>query len=119
MKISNEDIIKAILSSLSPDLLKPKYRAQLEENAPPETGHCSVASEAFYWLAGAAEAGFVPVRCGYNIDADGQMHFDLPRPDMRRDSHWWVRGPAPGLPGQGAIIDITAGQFPAPFPYEH
>ena len=59
------DIKRAIIDSLTPDLLEKKYAAQLSPDDPKETGHCAVASEAFYHLAGGKQAGFIPVVCGY------------------------------------------------------
>ncbi len=115
---SYNKIIRAILASLSPDLLEPKYRAQLAEGSPPEMGHCAVATEAFYYLAGGREAGFMPVVCGYDVDTKGRRHFDGAKPDRRRETHWWVRGPLKGERGKGRVIDITARQFSEAFPYE-
>lgn len=55
------EIQRAIIGSLTPDLLEKKYRTQLSPDDPPETGHCAVASEVFYHIAGGREAGFMPV----------------------------------------------------------
>lgn len=75
---------KAIIDSLSYDLLEPKYRATLAPDDPPETGHCAVASEAFYHMAGGREAGYMPVVCGYAVLPSGEMVFDK-KPDSRRN----------------------------------
>ena len=120
-KLTYSQIKKAIIASLSDDLLESKYRSLLIETDPPETGHCAVATEAFYYLAGGRDAGFMPVVCGYDVDAKGEMHFGAAsgKQDMRRETHWWVRGPHNGQRGQGEIFDVTVNQYPEPFPYRH
>ena len=97
-------IIDAIRQSLSPDLLKASYRALLKADDHPLTGHCAVASEAFYHLAGGKAAGYMPYVASFT--EDGQ-----------RLTHWWIRAPENGLRGAGDVIDITAAQFPAGFNY--
>lgn len=116
------DIKRAIISSLSPDLLEAKYREQLTPDDPPETGHCAVASEAFYHLVGGKQAGFIPTVCGYAADGKGNMKFGSDREEAlrrgwRKESHWWIMGPKDGARGAGARYDVTIGQFPDPFPY--
>jgi len=118
-------IKKAIIASLSEDLLEPKYRATLAPDDPPETGHCAVASEAFYHIAGGREAGYMPVVCGYAALPSGAMVFDKKQRQQaeqsgaRRETHWWIRGPQGGLRGKGAIFDVTVKQYPQAFPYEN
>ncbi|TNE25385.1 MAG: hypothetical protein EP349_10685 [Alphaproteobacteria bacterium] len=118
-------IKKAIIDSLSDDLLEPKYRATLAPDDPPETGHCAVASEAFYHIAGGREAGYMPVVCGYAAQKSGEMVFDkkgrqqAEQNGARRETHWWIRGPKDGARGKGAIFDITVKQYPQAFPYEN
>lgn len=117
------DIKRAIIASLSPDLLEKKYREQLTPDDPPETGHCAVASEAFYHLAGGKEAGFIPTVAGYASDGKGNMKFGAEREEAirngwRKESHWWIMGPSGGERGAGKRFDVTVGQFPEPFPYE-
>ncbi len=85
---------EAVRRSLSPDLLKQPYRKWVEEGAHPCTGHCYVASEAFYHLMGGKEAGYKPI----NASLDGAPH-------------WWVEGPH-------GRHDLTHEQFDGPFPYE-
>ncbi|MEZ0225277.1 MAG: hypothetical protein ACAH83_12040 [Alphaproteobacteria bacterium] len=120
-----DEIRRAIIASLSPDLLEKQYREQLSPDDPPETGHCAVASEAFYHIAGGRKAGFMPVVCGYAADGRGRMKFGaekaeaLKNPAWHKETHWWVRGPKDGRRGQGRIFDVTARQYPDPFPYEH
>lgn len=115
----------AIIDSLTPELLTPQYRRGLAPDAPAETGHCAVASEAFYYLAGGKEAGFIPVVCGYSTFGDDVLIF---APDARakaeqkgaaRETHWWIKGPKHGRRGAGDIFDVTAGQYPFAFPYEN
>lgn len=137
------EIKRAIIAALTPDLLTPQYRAGLKSGDPVETGHCAVASEAFYHLAGGKAAGFIPVVCGYTLTPDGKMHFGADRakaeregrpnstreaPDKFvretqygpvRETHWWIRGPKGGKRGAGAVFDVTAAQYDFPFPYEN
>lgn len=118
-----DDIRRAIIASLSPDLLEKKYREQLTPDDPPETGHCAIASEAFYHIAGGKQAGFMPVVAGYAADGHGNMAFGPARTaaldkGWRKESHWWIRGPRGAARGEGGFFDVTKGQFPAPFPYE-
>lgn len=120
MPITAAAVETAIRQSLSPDLLDAKWRALVGPDAPAVAGHCAVASEAFYHLAGGKEAGFIPVVCGYHNDGRGALDFGRPAPDgWRKETHWWIRGPLNGERGKGAIHDITAGQYPGPFPYDH
>lgn len=136
------EIKRAIIAALTPDLLTPQYRAGLKPGDAVETGHCAVASEAFYYLSGGKDAGFMPVVCGYTVTADGKMHFGADRARAEKDAftapqasasdafmrethyafmretHWWIRGPKDGKRGAGDVFDITAAQYDAPFPYE-
>jgi len=129
------DIKRAIIDALSPDLLSAQYRAGLKDGAAPETGHCAVASEAFYHIAGGKAAGFMPVVCGYTVTPDGKMYYGARRAkaeremshnpvretqlDFVRETHWWIRGPKDGKRGAGAVFDVTAGQYDFSFPYEN
>jgi hypothetical protein len=54
-----------------------------------------VASEAFYHLVGGKKAGYKPM----TITHEGVVH-------------WYLLGP-------GGVVDLTAGQFDTPVPYEH
>ncbi len=116
------DLRQAIIESLTPDLLEKKYAAQLSPDDPKETGHCAIASEAFYHLAGGKAAGFIPVVCGYAANDKGEMKFGAERPTAvskgwRAETHWWIRGPKNGIRGAGNIFDVTAGQYPQAYPY--
>ena len=129
------DIKRAIIDALTPDLLSAQYRAGLKDGDPVETGHCAVASEAFYHIAGGKAAGFMPVVCGYTVTPDGKMHYGADRAqaeretpnnfvretriDFVRETHWWIRGPKGGKRGAGDIFDVTARQYDFPFPYEN
>lgn len=77
------DIIRAIKKSLTPDLLKGDY-----------SGHCYVASEAFYHLVG-KDLGFQP----YQMKVNGV-------------SHWWLKSGS-------LVVDITASQFSFNINYWH
>jgi len=117
-----EDIRRAIIASLSPELLEKKYAATLTPDDPVETGHCAVASEAFYHLAGGKAAGFVPAVCSYALRPDGSMAFGAEKQSLlekgaRRETHWWVRGPRGASAGAGEIFDVTVRQYPDAFPY--
>lgn len=85
-----DSIGNAIRANLTDDLLKPEYR-----NAErPFTGHCYVASEAYYHLNGGKAAGLKPV---------GMAH--------EGSQHWWIEDK------DGNITDLTAEQFKTPVPY--
>jgi hypothetical protein len=81
-----ENLIKQFLTK---DLLKPQYRG-----FHPLSGHCYVASEAYYHLRGGKAAGLHAV----NLKHEGV-------------SHWWVED-------NERIVDITAAQFSSQVPYE-
>lgn len=57
--------------SLSPELLRPRYR---RSNPRPLEGHCYIAAEALYHLLGGGTAGFVACVAR----------------DVDSDTHWWV-----------------------------
>ncbi|MBI1214754.1 MAG: hypothetical protein GC185_02920 [Alphaproteobacteria bacterium] len=123
MALTFRDIKRAIIASLSPELLEKKYRELLSSDDPPETGHCAVASEAFYHIAGGKQAGFMPVVCGYAANDAGEMVFKgevapALQKGWRKETHWWIKGPKDGKRGAGAIFDVTAGQYPEAYPYE-
>lgn len=85
------ELAEAIRNALTPDLLKAEYRTATR----PFAGHCYVASEAFYHLAGGKEAGLVPKVTRWE-----------------GSTHWWLQAP------DGSVIDLTAEQFENPVPYE-
>jgi hypothetical protein len=118
------ELKRAIIESCTPDLLEKKYREQLSPSDPRETGHCAVASEAFYHLAGGKKAGFIPVVCGYAEDNKGNMKFKADiqpalQAGWKKQTHWWIRGPEGAARGGGKIFDITSGQYDAPYPYQN
>ena len=81
-----------IVASLSPDLLHPKY--QHLKDVHPTAGHCYVASEAYYHLAGGKDVGLTPK----SIKHEGA-------------THWYIES------CKGLIVDITSEQFKTPVPY--
>lgn len=81
-------IARRIQNVLTPDLLTPEWRARnAVPGVSPLTGHCYVATEA-YWHAAGRAAGFQP----HVVSGPGY-------------THWWLQDPA------GRIIDLTAVQF--------
>lgn len=91
-EMSDVALCRLIQRSLTSDLLKGEY-ANLGSLSP-VAGHCYVASEAYYWLRGGKEAGYVSMH---------QVHEGV--------SHWWVKNPV------GKIIDPTSAQFVRPVDY--
>ena len=90
-----ERVGRAVQRSLTPDLLKPRYRRLHQHSVVhPMTGYCAVASEALYHLLGGKAAGLTPVVLRI---WDG--------------THWWLRDRS------GNVIDLTAQQFGDPVPY--
>lgn len=83
-----------IRGALAPDLLREPYRSRVLAGAHPMTGHCYVASEVYFHLAGGVAAGLTPL-C---IQHEG-------------GPHWWIRD------AKGADIDLTVEQFSTPVPY--
>jgi len=79
--------------SLSPDLLKPRYRKLKQRNR--FTGHCYVASEALYHLLGGKRSGFIPQVLRHE-----------------RSTHWYLKHRT-----TGEIRDLTSRQFLTPVPY--
>lgn len=93
--ISKEVLVKTIKKNLTSDLLKKPYRKKVEdEGAHPSTGHCYVASEAYFHMRGGREAGLKPLFI---------KHED--------ESHWVIED-------NGEIVDLTKEQFQTPVPYE-
>ena len=81
-----------IVRNLSDELRKPPYKGNSNKLA----GHCYVASEALYHLAGGSKH-FIP----YNVQHEGS-------------SHWYLKNKQ-----TGEVVDITAKQFKTPVPYCH
>lgn len=84
-------ILRAVRSCLTDELRLPKYRGHPN----PLRGHCSVASEAVYFLLGGKHSGWTPttLRVGDEV-------------------HWFLR-----QHDSGEIIDPTAGQFACELDY--
>ncbi len=92
--INPNKLIANIRKSLTPELLKPRYRKLKQRNR--YTGHCYVASEALYHLLGRKRSGFVP----QVIRHEGS-------------THWYLKHSA-----TGKIRDLTCKQFRTPVPYK-
>ena len=89
------DLIAQVQGALTLDLLREPYRSRVAAGAHPLTGHCYVASEAYYHLAGGKAVGLKPM-C---VQHEG-------------GPHWWLRD------ADGRDIDLTAAQFSSPVPYK-
>tara|TARA_R110000737_G_scaffold86681_2_gene119382 strand:+ start:3222 stop:4526 length:1305 start_codon:yes stop_codon:yes gene_type:complete len=90
-KLTKEiNIKKRIINSLSDDLLKKEYLNIKGKNK--FTGHCYIASECYYHLT------------NKNLKVYHIKH--------ENSTHWFIRD------DKGKIIDLTAGQFKSPVPYE-
>lgn len=101
---TEKQLVAAIIRSLTPDLLKERYR-----KANPNTkffranfrknrvfGHCYIASEALFHMSDKKRSGFVPQVLRY-----------------KRGTHWFLRHKL-----TGRVVDITKSQFLQPVPYE-
>lgn len=82
-----ERIIKSVVQSLSPDLLKGQYKNP-QKNLHPTTGHCYAASEACYYLLDGKKNNLKAC-----VAKDGN------------ETHWWLQAP------DGQIIDPTKEQY--------
>lgn len=80
--------VAMVQAALTPDLLKPEYRAANRRN--PLFGHCYAASEALFHLLGGKASGYVPMRAK----------------DHRGVTHWWLLHKP-----SGETVDPTAGQY--------
>ena len=76
-----------IKSNLSSDLLKPEYKMFNKHN--PTFGHCYIASEALFHLAGGKASGLSIKRAR----------------DASNISHWWLES------AEGQIFDPTSDQY--------
>ena len=81
-------LIAQIQKVLSPDLLKPEFRAMYNPSNP-MAGHCYAASEALYHLLGGTKSGYTPHR--------GKDELGI--------THWWLQN------SNGKIVDPTAEQY--------
>ena len=84
---SVSELMDAIRAALTPELVRPKYRGHPEN---PMFGHCYVASEALYHLAGGRASGLQAYR--------GK--------DDTGDVHWWLEDRL-----TGHRYDITRDQY--------
>lgn len=92
LTLHEEEAVHAVRNVLTPDLLKPAYRAKQRT---PTAGHCAVATESLYHMLGGKAAGYTPMQ----LQHEGV-------------SHWFLRAP------DGHILDATADQFMTPVPYD-
>lgn len=84
-----ERVITAIQDNLTPDLLKPEYREENEDN--PMFGHCYVASEALYHKL---------------LEIDKDRFKPAWGKDERNITHWWIVDTQ-----TGERYDATADQY--------
>ena len=94
---------EAVASVLTPDLLKPEWRAEAERSGNPVAGHCYAAAEAVYHLCGGAEAGWVP---------QVLTHATFPDELAPGQTHWFLKNRI-----TGELVDPTQGQFDSAPPY--
>ena len=116
-----DDISKAIISALSPELLSREWKARVRPGESAVAGHCAIAAEAFYHLTGGRASGMLPVVCSYFETQDATMYFNKAAAPghVLRATHWWVQGPGPRGRGTGFVYDVTVDQYKGvPFPYE-
>jgi hypothetical protein len=85
-------LAEKIQQSLTDDLRRPPYQGDPD----PVKGHCYVASEAYFHLAGGK-----------------RTRHDVYRIRHEGSTHWFLRGML------GEVIDLTDGQFATPVPYEN
>lgn len=92
-QLTVEDVSRAIVASLTPDLLKKQYRVLARNKF---TGHCYVASEALFHMLGGRDSDYVPETVKHE-----------------RSQHWYLRNKK-----TRRVIDLTKRQFVEPVPYE-
>lgn len=91
-----DHLISRVQRALTPDLLRPRYRA-MHDPQNPTAGHCYHAAEALWHMLGGRAAGWTA--CVHR-ESDGI-------------THWWLRHE------DGRIADPTAPQYQGdPLPYE-
>lgn len=122
-KLTMTQVKHAIRQCLSPDLLTPEWRGQVDLSNK-VAGHCTVASEAFFYFVGSRAAGYSPAVCTYYKNDAGKKTYkgltdaQIKRGKWTRQTHWWVQGPSGTEKGAGRVHDLTAAQFDYDFPYE-
>jgi hypothetical protein len=92
------EALRAIRANLTPDLLAGEYRACAATH--PLAGHCSVATEALYFMLGGKAAGYTPMNVRHPVKGNA-----------RGVSHWYLRTP------DNRYLDPTADQFDTPVDY--
>lgn len=96
-------LARAVQASLSPDLLDPYWS---DKHAHPDcdqmTGHCVVASSAFWYLSGGPDAG-------WRMQRLTSKEWPVLSPG---ESHYWVKH----IP-TGVVVDLTSSQFSIDVPY--
>lgn len=100
--MTTSDLVAAVQSALSPDLLKPEWRKIAKRRRCPLTGHCYAASEAIFHMLGGADKGWVPQVLSNRTWPDGLR---------KGQTHWFLKNRL-----TGAIIDATSAQFGALVP---
>lgn len=95
-RLRERRVVRAVVASLSPDLLKPRYRRKAKGKHK-TFGHCYAASEAVYYLLGGKASGLQPQVMRYG----------------RRGTHWFLRHKI-----TGRRLDPTREQFEKPVDYE-
>ncbi|MBX9666071.1 MAG: hypothetical protein K2X93_00575 [Candidatus Obscuribacterales bacterium] len=93
-----DTVAAAIVASLTPDLVLPEFRFLQEKS--PLGGHCYAATEAMYYMLGGRDSGYMPA----SVMHEGTKHYFLKK---RQEKD-----------GKAPPIDLTAGQFKTPVPYE-
>jgi hypothetical protein len=88
--VKPQRVVKVVQACLTDELRQRRYRGDPN----PLRGHCSVASEAVYFLLGGKKAGWTPttIKVGDEV-------------------HWYLKN------RQGKVIDPTAGQFACELDY--
>jgi hypothetical protein len=95
MPLNIDQLGKLVVAQLSDDLLSEQFAQMQTAERNPLFGHCYVASEALYHLAGAKKSGMRPRRLRI---AENYWH-------------WWL------VDREGKVVDLTAGQFSEPPDY--
>ncbi len=96
MALNLDQLGQLVVSQLTPDLLAPSFASSPSVKSNPTFGHCYVASEALYHLAGGKKARLRPWRLKTSDDT----------------WHWWL------VEGDGRVIDLTVSQFAEAPSYE-
>lgn len=95
--MSHPDLVIAVQSVLSPDLLKPEWRRIARRSRCPLSGHCYAASEAIFHMLGGVGQGW---------GAQVLTSRTWPEGLRKGQTHWFLKNRL-----TGAIIDATSGQF--------